>query len=269
MLRRAWMLGLLTVSGLAAAGCTCHLTCEPPVSVDIREACAAVAHDSRCHIYLFFLREPDLFDCSGMQGLKETIESLGFPEAWCGFRWHVKAFQKEIARLYHDDPKARFVLVGHSRGVDAAAELARRVGGQGIHIDLLVGLGKRVPCPPCVCRQLTVVPCGRGGDHQDVFEVHAKRLRGLPSHPETVEVLARELFAMGGSIPAESDLPKMYYPEHEPTPRPVMPPAAVRRNGWDFLKPAVVDDRETLPPGTLPLPTRKGPAATSARLTGS
>jgi len=266
MLRRAWVLGLLTAGALLPAGCCCHLTSQPPVSDDIREACTAVAYDSRCHVYLFFLREPDPFDCAGLNGLKETMEALGFPRAWCGLGWHVKAFQKEIARICHDDPQAHFVLVGHCRGVDAAAELARRAGEQGVQFELLLGLGKRVECPACVCRQLTLVPCGKGCDDQDVHEVHAKRLLDLPSHPETVEILTRELFALAGSIPSVIDLPKMYYPDKEPTPRPVMPPSEVRRNDWDFLKPALVDDRETLPPGTLPLPAKKGPAATAARL---
>ena len=75
MLRRAWVWGLLAVSGLASAGCSCHLTSVPPVSEDVREACAAVALDSRCHVYLFFLREPDPFDCAGLNGLIDSLEN--------------------------------------------------------------------------------------------------------------------------------------------------------------------------------------------------
>ena len=79
---------------------------------------------------------------------------------------------------------------------------------------------------------------------------------------------ARQLFALGGSIPSETDLPKMYYPEKEPTPKPVMPPASVRRDEWDFLLPRQVDDGDSLPPGTLPLPRKKSTSAISARLAG-
>src|SRR5262245_37832830 len=102
MLRRAWIWGLLTVSGLASAGCSCHLSTMPPVDVDIREACSAIAVDSRCHVHLFFLREPDLLDCSGVNDLKQTVEELGFPRAWSGFSWHVKAFEKEILQIHRD-----------------------------------------------------------------------------------------------------------------------------------------------------------------------
>lgn len=244
MLRRAGLGCLLILCGLGT-GCSCHLTAVPPVDEDIREACTAVAVDSRCHLNLFFLRGCDPLDCADVQALKETMQALGFPRAWCGHQFHVKAFKKEIARIWHDDPKARFVLVGYGSGVDAAAELARALAAQDIGVELLFGLGRRVTCPGSVHRQVTIVPCGAKGDGREVFEVPVGKAVDLAMHPETIEMLARECFGIAGGIPSVIDLPKMYTPEHEPTPRPVMPRAAQKRDEWDFLLPALVDDRET------------------------
>jgi hypothetical protein len=244
MLRR-WMWGLLSAGWLTTTGCICHLSSIPPVEEDIREACDAIALDSRCHVHVLFIQGIDPVDCAGLEGLKETTQALGFPNAWYGHSCHISTFKKVLAQIQKDDPKARFVLVGYALGVETAASLARTVAAQEIHFDLLVGLAYRVETPSTVARQLTLMPCGKGLDLPDVFEVPTKSL-GLASHPMTVEILARELFALAGSIPAEAPLPKMHYPE-EPRPRPVMPPAEGVRDEWDFLKPMYVDDRDRLP----------------------
>jgi hypothetical protein len=265
MMRRACMWGLLTLSGIAL-GCTCHLTSDPDVNEDVCEACAAIAVDSRSHVYIFFLKGGDVLDCAGMTALKDTIASLGFGNAWCGHNCHLKAFKKEIGSILHDDPKAHFVLVGHGHGLKGAVELAEVIGSKRSQVHLLVSLGERVNCPDCVLRQLTLVPRDCGSNDQDICELKCKKTSKLPADREGTEILARELFALAGGIPSECDLPKMYYPEKEPTPRPVMPSASVKRDRWDFLRPAPVDERETLPPGTLPTPNRKTPAATSAKI---
>ena len=104
MLRRGWVCGLLSASWLAAAGCTCHLSSVPPVDEDVREACAAIALDSRCHVHLFFVQGIDPLDTADLEGLKETAQALGFTQAWYGTTFHVPQLKKAIACAHHEDP---------------------------------------------------------------------------------------------------------------------------------------------------------------------
>jgi len=267
MLRRGWVCGLLSASWLAAAGCTCHLSSVPPVDEDVREACAAVAVDSRCHVHLFFVQGVDPLDTADLEGLKETMQALGFTQAWYGAAFHAPLLKKAIACACQDDPKAHFVLVGYGKGVKTAVDLANTVGTQGVHFDLMVCLGERADKPACVSSQVTVLTFNEPCDlhEKDVVHIPADKKSKIPSHPETVELLARELYTLAGGIPSVTDLPKMYSPDHEPTPRPVMPSTQVshqERDEWDFLKPTPVDEkRESLPPGTLPeIRKKKAPA---------
>src|SRR5438874_12305736 len=112
---RSWTWGLLSAIGLTA-GCSCHLTYTLPVGDDLCEAITSVASCSRSHVYVFFVQGPAVADCAGLESLKDTVQKLGFPNAWYGACWHAKTFRKEIARIQHADPKARLVLGGHGQG---------------------------------------------------------------------------------------------------------------------------------------------------------
>ncbi len=242
-----WMWKLIPLIGLAA-GCTCHLTTNPPVAPDLCEAVESVAACSRSHVYVFFLQGHDPIDCASLEALKETMQSLGFPQAWYAPVWYEKHFKKEIARINQDDPKAHFVLVGYGHGVAAAADLAQTVGTQGINVDLLFCLAKRTERPYSVARMETILAgCPNNLEGEDVHFVDAYS-HSLPMHPETVDLLSRDLLALAGSIPAETDLPNLPYPDKEPTPQPVMPRAEKPRDEWDFLKPASPEQHTALPP---------------------
>lgn len=250
---RVWTWGLLSAIGLAA-GCSCHLTYAPPVAEDVCEAIASVASCSRSHVYVFFVQGHAPCDCASLEALKETVQTIGFPKAWYGACWHAKHFKKEIARIQQADPDARLVLVGYGHGVAAARKLAEAVASPGVTFDLMVCLGKRAERPYSVSRMVTILAgCpGKKGDEDDVHFVDASSHK-LPMHPETVDLLANELLGLAGSIPAGADLPKMHYPEKEPTPRPIVPPAdASRSDEWDFLKPASAERHTAVPPGAVP-----------------
>jgi hypothetical protein len=62
---------------------------------------------------------------------------------------------------------------------------------------------------------------------------------GSPTHPMTLELLARELTVIASTVPVtEPQLPPPPPPgEEAPTPRPVKARAVARKDGWDFLKP--------------------------------
>lgn len=265
-----WLLPAL----LLASGCTCHLSTVPPVEMDLAEALCSVGQQSRCHVYLFFVQGLDPIDCANLEDLKEMTQALGFPNAWYGNCYYLKTFKKEIAHLHSDDEKARFVIVGYGMGVDSAHELAKTVGAQGITIDLMVCVGKKTDPLGSVARLVHVLPNGNNctcvrtvGDIHYVME----KKHNLPTCKETVELVAQELLGLSAHIPSETDLPQMIYPDHEPTPRPVMPPAdKAQRDDWDFLKPASVDRHNMIPPDTVPeyRPRKKNEQAKASKLLG-
>lgn len=252
-------------------GCSVHLNYGPPCEEDLAEACLAVATSSRNHTYVFFLQGADVLDCADLKDLKESVHCLGFPKAWYAPSCYLKQFKKEIARIQHDDPEARYVLVGYGGGVNTACELARAVGAQGVTIDLLFCIGQRGAAPSNVVQQTTILSCGHGPacrmeGKEQVYEIDAAKKK-LPMHKETTALLAQHLLAVAGSIPSAEDLPKMIHPDSEPRPRPVMPPADdTPRDEWDFLKPTSVESRATLPPWTRPELKMPAPKAAPGRI---
>jgi hypothetical protein len=249
---RRWTWSLISLLGLTAGcSCTCHLTSTPPVAEDLCEAVGSIASCSRSHVHVFFLQGHDPIDWANLEALKETMQSLGFPQAWYAPCWYEKHFRKEIARILHDDPKAHFVLVGYGHGVDTAAELAQTVGAQHIPVDLLFCIAREIDQPENVGHMRTVLSgCPELSEEKVHYvDVHSK---SLPMHSETIELLSHELLCLAASIPAEADLPILPYPDKEPTPQPVMPRVEKTHDEWDFLKPASLERHTFVPPGAVP-----------------
>src|SRR5207253_10767661 len=129
----------------------------------------SIASCSRSHVYIFFVQGHDPVDCAGLEALKETMQSLGFPQAWYAPCWYEKHFKKEIARIHHDDPKSRIVLVGYGHGVVAAADLAQTVEAEHITIDLLFCVAREIEKPDGVALMRTVLA---GCPQHSAGEVH-------------------------------------------------------------------------------------------------
>src|SRR5262249_48840378 len=80
---------------------------------------------------------------------------------------------------------------------------------------------------------------------------------GSPCHPRTLQMLDDHLLALAASVPAPAP-DSMKPAEDEPTPHPVMPGAASKKDEWDFLKP-VSRLRERPADEPAPPPAEKKP----------
>jgi hypothetical protein len=267
---RLWTWTLLLAGCAAGAGCCCPLHSVHPVPEDLAEACACIADSSHGHVYVFFMQGTDLFDWANLQGINEYVQSLGFRHTWFGFFHHVPHYKKEILRLHQEDPEARFVLVGFSLGANLMRDLACAVAEDGVCIDVLMYVDAKFindephARPGNVCKLINFLAKGylfKSGDLEGAENLYLPEgwHFATPTHPGVLEVLARELARLAGSIPAVDDVPTLPFPRTEPTPRPV---TTVKTNEepdeWDFLKPVSVERQQ-------PLPTMVQPPTWSSR----
>jgi hypothetical protein len=191
---------------------------------------------------------------------------------WFGHYWHIGHFCKEIVRLHREDPDAHFVVVGFVNGADPGCKLVDKVGGYGICVDLLVRLdsnliGKDEGDRPANARKVITIVASDDkekrapADDAEEMYVASTGPFGPATHSGTLELLARELARLAGSIPAVEDVPVHTFPRHEPTPRPVLTVQAKHEpDEWDFLEPVSVERRQPLPTMVLPpeAPSRVG-----------
>jgi hypothetical protein len=189
-----------------------------PIAPPTPEALApatAVPQESRRHVHVFLVHGVDPLDLANLEGVRKYIQSLGYPQVYCGQAYEVPEFRTTIRRIHKEDPGGRFVLMGFSLGANRARDLANAAGEDHIPIDLLVYAGgntlKNTPAdqPANALRIANILASGCiwNGAHMD----RADNIScadvwhfGSPSHPRTLAYLARELAVVAERVPAET-----------------------------------------------------------------
>jgi hypothetical protein len=244
---------------LAQAGCLsfCHPV-EPPTPEQFTP-CKEVPLPSRGHVYVFFIHGMDPLDFADLSGVRDYVQSLGFIKTYYGQLYHTWYFMDEIRQIHKRDPEARFALVGFSFGANMVRNVANAVRANDVPIDLIVYLGGNTftnseeDRPPNVARIVNILATGwiwNGATLDNAENINYDNVWhfGSPTHPQTLDVLARELAVVVARVP----LVEYKYPEPEtaPTPRPVIEPVSTQRDEWDFLAPG--GDIPTLPAKPAP-----------------
>jgi hypothetical protein len=241
------MIRLLLCSILAgASGCLsfCH-----PISTCWKENGPPLPRCCQSHVYIFFITGLDPLDCANLNGVAEYCHSLGYNGTYVGQLWHGQRFEEEIHCLYHDDPDARFVLVGFSLGANSVRAVAQHLHEDGdIPVELMVYLGGNTiedtadARPPNVKKLIHILAAGciwNGSWLNEAENHHVGDVWhfGSPTHDLTLGRLACELADITTGIPFY----KMAPPAEElpVSPRPLTPPPAAPPDEWDFLLPAV------------------------------
>lgn len=253
---KPWRLaGLLLGSAVVASLAGCFKWMEPPspITPQHRLLCGSMPQACRNHVYVFFLLGVDPIDCADVSGLRDHLQSLGFIKAYLGDWFYRDHFVKEIRKIHEKDPLARFAVVGYCLGAVKARELAGKLQGDEQPIDLLVYLGEGVegPRPGNVLKLVNIQgtrclgksPQVEGAENITYPEVSVKK---SVKHPQTLDLLVRELTLVGSRVPVIDKLPPPN-PFPAPTPRPLGPVPSGPRDEWDFLKP-----QPLLPPGQTP-----------------
>jgi hypothetical protein len=248
---RRWLGPLLVAATLATApgcmACFHRIVAAPP---ELAQACQEVSCSCRDHIYVFLVHGMDPLDWANLEGVRDYCRRLGFRNTYYGQLYHTSYFRKEISRIHREAPDARFVLIGFSFGANMVRNIAQDIKQEGIPVDLLVYLGgntlKNIPRdrPENAARIVNILASGciwNGAWFDDAQNLHETDVWhfGSPSHPRTLEVLARELGRIAASQPmvqkVEPAVPIVY--NEEPTPRKITVTSTGRPDEWDFLKP--------------------------------
>jgi hypothetical protein len=245
----------LAAALVAAPGCLSFLHPVDPPKRELAEPCAALPRCCRGHVYFFLVHGADPFDAANLGGLNDWVRSLGFPKTYYGQMYHYLYFEGEIRRIHHEDPDARFVLMGFSLGANMVRNIARDVKDEGVTIDLMVYCGGNSLANDPYNRPENVLQVAHiltqygsdwmgtqidGADNARVTDVFHF---GSPTHLYTREMLARELAVVASRVPVSAGESG------------AAPPAEGPRDEWDFLKPApppAAAPAESIAPPVMP-----------------
>ena len=241
---------LLAAALSCGSGCFCYLH---PVAAPLpqqSDLCQMSPLCARDHVYIFIANGLDPINLGNLTGVRDYIQKLGFNKTYFGQLYSESSFKRHILHIHADDSDARFVLVGFNVGGDLIHSLADAVQKDGVHIDLMVYLdGKPLVnnlkrSPENAGRVVSIrapylVWTAGEIDGAENLKLDPFWHFGLPTHPQTLDALARELAMVAATVPfSEPVNPTVPNPEETaPTPRPVMPRSSAQRDEWDFLKP--------------------------------
>jgi hypothetical protein len=232
-------LWLLAAGLLGGSGCMSFLHPIDGPPADHVTCCKPAPACCRNHVYVFLIHGLDPLDYANLTGVRDYIQAQGFHKTYFGQLYHTFHFEKEIHRIHQEDPGARFVLIGFSFGANMVRYLANSAHDCGIPVDLLVYLGgntlhNEARDQPENCAYIVnILACGCiwNGVWMDraenIYEPDVHHF-GSPTHPHTLEVLARELAVIAENAQAA---------EPAPPAEPGAPPPAAEPGEWDFLKP--------------------------------
>jgi hypothetical protein len=214
-LRQVLGLSVLAATLAGSSGCITSQNATDTVRARLIAPLPADPGCGRDHVYIFFNHGMDPFDFAHLSDVRDYVQSLGYPKTYYGKLCPDLHFDSEICKIHKEDPCARFVLVGFSFGANRARDVAQAVKHDSINIDLLVYLGgntlKNVPRdqPENVTRMINILAngCIWNGDtleRAENVQVQGVWHFGSPSHPYTLDLLAKELATVAATVPVSS-----------------------------------------------------------------
>jgi hypothetical protein len=260
---------------LGPAGCMSfiHPIDRPPP--EQLAGCEQLPKPCRQQVYVFFIHGVDPLDFANLGGVRDYVQSLGFIKTYYGQLYHTSYFTDEIRKIHAREPEARFALVGFSFGANQVRNIANTLRDEDISIDLIVYLGGNTLTnteedrPANVGRVVNILATGwvwNGTTMDNAENVTYDNVWhfGSPTHPHTLDVLARELTEVAARVPYVERVPPPV--QAGPTPRPVPPRTSAKREDrgeWDFLLPGAPIPELPPKPQPQPKPPPKPPALTS------
>ncbi|HKB05502.1 MAG TPA: hypothetical protein VKD90_24975 [Gemmataceae bacterium] len=233
----AWLLALVP----AAVGCH-HFTPCPCDKCYLRPVDEIPDQSKNC-IYIFLIDHGGLFESSDLPELRRHLLHIGFVKTYYGSVHHAGDMMVEMGTIAAERPGARFVVIGYGAGADAARELAGFGETTGTPVEVAIYLEPKSgevwaetggALSTITVRAADLVPAGPCPEG-----VKKAKKSAVATHPETLEIIERELALVGMTIPppVRPEPKKVYLVEPMPPPREREPHPKPLPPDWQFLRP--------------------------------
>ena len=262
MSRRPYALLLAVLPVLAGCG---HIYQKPCIDGPPWRPSETVPDEMKVCVYVFLFDSFDPFAAGRLADVRDHLHHLGFGKTYYGWPHHLKDFQVELGTVHADRPNARFAVIGHGTGARAARDLVVFADTIGVPIDTVIYLepcGLDVVAAPEAALSTFVVHAADLGPAAATFAGRHFQKADVSAHPETLNLIEREVTLLGLSVPPPKRLPAkpVFLVEPLPPPRDVIPIPKELPLEWQFLRPR----HPWLPPPppapggdeTLPYPKR-------------
>ena len=264
MFRRPLSIGLFAMFP-ALAGCMHFVHKSPEVDGFTWRPADTVPDENKSCVYVFLIDPFDPFVVANTTGLRDFIQELGFGKTFYGQTCHASYFLEKMRDIRGRCANAKLVVIGYRGGADAARRLVQTAAESGTPIDLAIYLepdDDKASATAIETNSFTIRT-------SDLVDPNAKeagstksngvRKSDVPTHPQTLALIERELTLVGLSVP--------------PPPRPhavnvvLVPPMPAPRNtqarpkqlppDWQFMNPKNPWDQP--PPPVLQSPSEPLP----------
>jgi hypothetical protein len=243
-------LGGLVVATLLTPGCLSVLNHVAEPTLETLAACDSVSPLAKNSVYVVLVNGIDPLECGNLSGVRDQLNALGFVKTYYAQVYHEKCLIEELKAVHAERPDARFAIVGFEYGALPARGLALKATAEGLPVDLVVylqpkggwmgGSGAEGVARTIAIRAGHAASIAAPVENSDIVDVPCFSRYGVPTHPNTLALLATELtrLASGIAVPTPTFEPfPTLLDDPAPPPRPVVEQPGAPTDEWDFLKP--------------------------------
>jgi hypothetical protein len=252
MVRRPLLLALFATLP-ALAGCH-HFTHTPPPGWRPSDY---VPDESKSCVYVFLFDSHDPLATTNLNGVREFAHHIGFIKTFQGRPCHVSYFLEKMQSIQARCGSAKFVAIGVDTGAEAARDLAA-ASEMGPALEAVIYIEPRRMGPGVDMATPGSTFTVRAEDLTWADGDGSVRTAAVPTHPETLEIIERELTLVAMSVkpPPRPDAPRVFLVDPLPPPRKTEAKPRPLSEDWQFLRPKHPWE---LPPPVLRPPTEPLP----------
>jgi hypothetical protein len=233
-----------------------------------------VPDEKKSCVFVFLIDPIDPFASANLIGERDYIHELGFGKTYHGNPCHLTYFIEKMQWIHARCQIARFAVIGYDSGAEAAQRLVRAAALNDVPVEVAIYLEPRsvdaweddsiAKSTFAVRAEDLIDPRALEGHGAEPNAVNKSQ---VPSHPQVLSLIERELSLIALSVPLPKRVeaprvilaPQMPSPRDTPAnPKPLSPEWQFLRpkEPWEMPAPVRPDGSETLP---LPKPIQGPP----------
>jgi hypothetical protein len=237
MSRRPIALLLAVLPVLAGCGHSYHKPCDEP----LWRPADGVPDENKARVYVFLFDDYNPFAAGHLADVRDYLHELHFGKTYYGWSHHLDDFQIELGVVTAEHPNARIAVIGYGHGATAARKLAAFASTVGTPVDVVIYLEPDGLDPAEGDPAISTVMV-RGADlepaEMDTFVGRWLHKGVVPTHPETLKIIEREVTLLGLMLPPPLCPPPapVFLVPPMPAPRDTVPGPKALPPEWKFLE---------------------------------